>query len=250
MNNIQWYGWRRDSLDRRDFPFTPKFFWFLPRSVDLRPKMPEVYNQWALGSCTANATAAALQYLDTVQKEPTVMPSRLFVYYGARELEGTIDQDAGAMIRDAIKVVVNQGACSEQLWPYDITKFAWRPSENCYLEAVKERVIVYSRLTETVRGMMSTLATGFPFIFGVALYNSFETEEVSRTGKVPMPGLDESPVGNHAMLCVGYNLAERYFIVRNSWGADWGDQGYCYIPFCYLGDNQLATDMWVLQKES
>ena len=248
--NVKWYGWMPDLPDGRDFQYTPKFLWFLPRRADLRSQMPAVYNQGELGSCTANAIAGAMQFLDVVQQKAAEMPSRLFIYYNERALEGTVGQDAGAMIRDGIKTVAKDGVCPEDNWLYDITQFTVKPSDDCYTVAAKEVALKYSRVATRLRSMRSTLAGGFPFVFGATLYDSFESDAVSQSGMVPMPDPKEQPVGGHAMLCVGYDDSQSQFMVRNSWGDDWGDKGYCYFPYAYLSNSNMVDDLWVIEQES
>ena len=122
---IKRFGWVRDIPDQRDLRYQPppRIARALPPKVDLRAGFTPCYNQGELGSCTANAIAGALEFLERKEGEtPPVMPSRLFIYYNERALEGTVDSDSGAQIRDGIKTVVKRGFCSEDLWPYDIKR--------------------------------------------------------------------------------------------------------------------------------
>ena len=248
--NNQWYGCKPDIADARDYKFQPKFLWFLPKKIDLRGGMPAVYNQQELGSCVAQAICGAMQYVNMQEGHTSASMSRLFVYYNAREMEGTVELDSGAAVRDGIKSTATHGVCNEDLWPYSIEHFRLKPSAPCYEAAKKERAVTYSRLGSSVRGMCSTLAGGRPFVFGSTLYDGFETDAVAGTGIVHLPEPKEQPVGGHAMLCVGYDDAAKVFIVRNSWGADWGDHGYCYMPYRYLESYNYTMDRWVIQKSS
>jgi C1A family cysteine protease len=202
-----------------------------------------------LGSCTANAIAGALQYLECKEGQtPPVMPSRLFVYYNERTLEGTVGSDSGAQIRDGIKSVVKQGYCSESCWPYVIANFALKPPTECYRQALKERVTQYLRLDNGVVSLLTCLATEFPFVFGFSVYESFESASVAQTGVVHMPKRGERLVGGHAVVAVGYDLAAKRFTVRNSWGGRWGQHGYFTMPFEYVTDPYLAADFWTIRK--
>ena len=126
-------GWIPQKHDPRDFIFkASKPVSGLPTKVDLRDKMPPVYDQLQLGSCTANAIAAAYDYQHFVQGNPYISPSRLFIYFNERAVEGTIKQDSGAQIRDGIKVINSQGVCPELNWPYKISKFKTKPTKACY----------------------------------------------------------------------------------------------------------------------
>jgi C1A family cysteine protease len=220
----------------------------LPSKVDLRSKCPPVVDQGNLGSCTANAIGNAHRFGQMKQGQPNpFLPSRLFIYYNERAVEGTVNSDSGAMIRDGIKTIANQGACPEKLWPYNISKFTKKPSSTCYKEALKHQAISYQRLVQSPSQMKGCLASGYPFVFGITVYESFESPAVAKTGTVPMPGSGEKVLGGHAILAVGYDDAKQRFIVMNSWGTGWGDKGYFTIPYGYLADTDLAADFWTVR---
>ena len=150
--------------------------------------------------------------------------------------------DAGAEIRDGIKVVARLGAPHETLWPYDIAKFTQKPSAKVYQDALKHRAISYFRIDHTsLDELLACLAGGFPFVFGFTVYESFESPEVSKTGVVQMPGYGERVVGGHAVLAVGYDQKSERFLVRNSWGTAWGQKGYFTMPYHYLTNGDLEV---------
>ncbi|HEU0001841.1 MAG TPA: C1 family peptidase [Ktedonobacteraceae bacterium] len=244
------FGWIPDLPDQRDHlyasPYAPNIT--LPASVDLRSVCPSVYDQGQLGSCTANAIAAALEFDQMKQHLTSIfVPSRLFIYYNERAMEGTVGTDSGAQIRDGIKSVGSQGTCTESEWPYDITKFAVQPPANCYQDAPQNRALSYQRLLHSLDQMRACLASGFPFVFGMTVYESFESAAVAQSGQVPMPAPNEQSIGGHAVLAVGYDDAQQAFLVRNSWGTGWGMQGYFSLPYAYLSNNNLTDDLWTIR---
>jgi C1A family cysteine protease len=250
MRKIARYGWIRDIPDQRDLLYAapPEFLLKLPSSVDLRPQCPPVYDQGELGSCTANAIAADLEFDQMKEKQSQIfVPSRLFIYYNERVMEGTVASDSGAQIRDGIKSVAKQGACPENLWPYDITKFAVKPPQQCYTQALKYKAVQYQRVSQISNQLKGCLASGYPFVFGFTVYESFESLQVSQTGHAPMPSATEAVVGGHAVMAVGYDDSQNWFIVRNSWGEEWGMQGYFTLPYTYLLDQNLASDFWTIR---
>lgn len=240
----RYYGWKPQLPDYRDYDFKLVEKIVLPTSVDLRSKMPPVYDQGQLGSCTANAIAGALEYALMKEAMTDFVPSRLFIYYNERVIEKTVNTDSGANIRDGIKSVNKQGVCPETEWPYNIGEFNKRPSSNCYKDAKKDLVKTYAGVAQNLINMKTCLAMGYPFIFGFSVYSSFESDEVAKTGILNMPVHGESQMGGHAVVCVGYDDALQRFIVRNSWGPNWGQEGYFTIPYGYLTNTKLANDFW------
>ena len=217
----------------------------LPSFVDLRPKMPAPYDQGTLGSCTANALCGVMQY-----DVPALQGSRLFLYYNERKLEHDIPDDAGASLSDGIAVLRKYGLCEEADWPYDITKFAVAPPKLCYAKALKRRAIDVSNIMNDVNAMKTSLVSGFPFVVGIKVYDTFESDEVAKTGLVPMPTEHDKELGGHAVVCVGYDDSRQVWIMRNSWGEAWGDKGYFYLPYTYLLDSSLSSDLWNIKSVS
>jgi C1A family cysteine protease len=248
---VKGYGWVPDFPDGRDLLYAapPTALDQLPKRVDLRPKCPAVYDQGQLGSCTANAIAGALEFDQMKQRLDDVFtPSRLFIYYNERAIEGTVDSDSGAMIRDGIKTVAKQGACPEKSWPYKIGKFTKKPNRACYSEAKKHQAIRYLRVSQTLGQLKGCLAAGFPFVFGFSVYESFESAAVARTGHAPMPKAGEALLGGHAVTAVGYDESREWFICRNSWGPKWGMKGYFTLPYPYLLQPTLSSDLWTIRQ--
>ena len=239
-------GWIPDRPDQRDRYAALSADVPLPHSVDLRPLLPPAYDQGDLGSCTAQAIAAAVQYTQKKQGFPVWMPSRLFVYYNERVMEDCVSEDSGAMIRDGIKSLNRDGVCYESLWPYVPSKFAERPTDACYEVAKNHPSVKYQRIRQYARFIKGALAQGDPIVFGATLYQSFDTPEVARTGVVPYPEQTEVPMGGHCMLACGYT--GEHVLVRNSWGEDWGEEGYCWMPMDYLCSQNLADDFWSLSQ--
>jgi C1A family cysteine protease len=242
------YGWMPDVPDQRDLVYMAPRIAALPPSVDLRAGCPPVYDQGQLGSCTANAIGAAIQFEQIRQKkQKPFAPSRLFIYYNERTMEHTVGQDAGAQIRDGIKSVNHIGACPETDWPYVISKFTQKPPARAFKHAPLGKAVSYQRVVQTLEQMKGCLAAGFPIILGISVYESFESQQVATSGTVPMPASKEKMLGGHAVLAVGYNDADQRFLMRNSWGTAWGMQGYFTIPYAYLSDSNFCDDLWTIR---
>jgi C1A family cysteine protease len=274
------YGWIPDLPDTRDLSYkavAPKIM-KLPDKVDLREWCSPVEDQGSLGSCTANACAGNLELLerkgiDPVPEDP-ITPSltlwqrilrffglykptntlgsglfkdtsRLFIYYNARSLIGTTAEDSGAYIRDCMKTLAREGHCLEKLWPYNLGMAFTRPNSAAYADGHNHVITNYMRI-DTINDMLTCLADGYPVVIGITLYESFESDEVRRTGVVNMPGSYERVIGGHAVLVVGYDQSTKRLLVRNSWGPNWGQNGYFTIPYEYV--EKLGADFWTIRK--
>lgn len=253
------YGWTPDLPDARDHLFTaPRMaVASLPPSVDLRDGLPQPYDQGHIGSCTANAIAGAFEFDLLKQQLTDFMPSRLFIYYNERAMEGHVRFDSGAQIRDGIKSVATLGVCAESEWPYDDTppqtegdpfppgaKEGEKPPPECYKDALQNRVTSYQRVIRDLDQFRGCLASGYPFVLGFTVYESFEGQDVAHNGIMPMPSPGENILGGHAVLAVGYDDAEQRFLCRNSWGGDWGQHGYFTMPYTYLVERAFSSDFW------
>lgn len=253
-------GWIRDLPDPRDHLFSAPLqaLKTLPPSLDLQPTFP-IYDQGHIGSCTANALAAAVQF-DRLKngQQPNFVPSRLFIYYNERVIEGDPAIDGGAQIRDGVKVLQQLGVCPEDEWsyedaapPYEGGPFpvgsrpATKPPQRCFDDAVNYTITTYQRLNQSLSQLQGCLASGYPFVFGFAVFDSWYSQD-PRPAIINMPTEDDKSDGGHAVLCVGYDNATQLFKIRNSWGDTVGDNGYFYMPYAYVTNPQLASDFWVI----
>jgi C1A family cysteine protease len=249
------YGWRPDLPDHRDHLFGVELAPAeLPLKVDLRESgyMPPIYDQGQLGSCTANAAARLVEFDEAKQGQAVSTPSRLFIYYYERVIEGTVNEDSGAELRDAAKVLAKQGVPDESLWPYDIARFTEDPPDPIDTEAFKRRALVYRRVTPGHGRLRAALASGFPVMFGFAVPESFESSQMADGGdpllRLPEPG--ERIVGGHAVAIVGYDFTThpRRCTVANSWGAGWCREGYFEMDADWFDHSELASDFWIITK--
>lgn len=260
------YNWIPDLPDHRDRKFIETVVApvQLPNKVDLRAQCSPIVNQGQIGSCTGNALAGAFEFLemrDLAQavrqprsvKDPESFGaqfaslSRLFIYYNERALEGTVKSDGGAQLRDGIKVLANNGVCRESVWKYQSSLVLKKPTVAAYKEALAHKITSYLSIAN-LQELQQSLALGFPVAFGFAVFESFESPEVARTGRMPLPAAGETQLGGHAVLAVGYDDEASCLIVRNSWGAEWGDKGYFYMPYDYIVQLKLALDFWTIRK--
>jgi C1A family cysteine protease len=249
-HQIARFGWLPDLPDQRDLMYAASrpVISKLPSKKDLRKLCPPVYDQGELGSCTANAIGGVYEFELLKQgKGRDFMPARLFIYYNERVIEHSVGSDSGAMIRDGMRSVNKQGVCPEKMWPYIPAKFADRPLASCFTDALGRQVLSYHRVSRNLNQMRGCLAEGYPFVLGFTVYESFQSENVAKTGKLNMPKSDEVTIGGHAVMAVGYDDKSRRFIVRNSWGAAWGIHGYFTMPYNYLLNENLADDFWTIR---
>jgi C1A family cysteine protease len=254
-------GWRPDLPDHRDLYYHAVGHFFResakprPPLVDLRHSghIPVIEDQGQLGSCTAFGTLAAFNYLNHLEFGEFTEPSHLFQYYNARLLEGTTSEDSGATIRDAVKAAVKFGEVPEATLPYNVAHYRSKPAQALYDNAQKHKVTQYLRVENDSRHgglthLTTCLAAGHPVIFGATLYESFENPGPDANAVIHMPPPGEGVLGGHCQLIVGYDMHRRLFLVRNSWGTGWADNGYEWMPFDYLLNTDLATDFWTLRQ--
>lgn len=249
------------KLQRAKLDFTPEN---LPSSVDLRDWCPMIEDQKDLGSCTANAGVALVEYFEKKAFGKYLDASRLFLYKTTRNLL-KLKGDTGASLRSTIAALIFFGAPPEEFWPYDISRFDVEPSAFCYAFGSNYQAISYFRLDppNTSRDALLTriksfLAQGLPSIFGFSVYDSIN--QANSTGRIPFPTHQENFKGGHAVMAVGYDdqleiknsnpnsqPTKGALMIRNSWGTGWGEKGYGWLPYDYVLHG-LAVDWWSLIK--
>eukprot|EP00604_Paraphysomonas_vestita_P003228 CAMPEP_0174821738 /NCGR_PEP_ID=MMETSP1107-20130205/9234_1 /TAXON_ID=36770 /ORGANISM="Paraphysomonas vestita, Strain GFlagA" /LENGTH=387 /DNA_ID=CAMNT_0016039073 /DNA_START=108 /DNA_END=1271 /DNA_ORIENTATION=+ len=218
-----------------------------PPRVDLRPYCSPVEDQSQSNSCCANAAVGAYEYLvwreAAIKNDTPGDVSRLFVYYVGRIRDKQIYRDKspiadeGMTLTGAIDALTMKGACLDSSWPFDLRKINDIPPSQTFDEAMRYKISEAKEIPATVEAMRACLAEGYPIIFGLKLTEKFF--RCGRSGIITTPDPNDpksAEHGLHAMLIVGYSDAESRFIVRNSWGTDWGDRGYCYIPYDYAAN--------------
>lgn len=218
--------------DGRDFVYSRKKV-AAADSIDLRPWDSNIEDQGSLGSCVSNAITSAYELLvRRLYSTQFVDLSRLFVYYNSRLFDNTIKEDAGTYIRDGLKAGARYGLCSEKLWPYILSKFDQQPTPDCYVDATTRIITKYETLY-TIQDLLDALNDHKPVVAGMTLYPDFLTITTSNP-IIKVPSMNEQPVGNHAVVILGYDLPSQIFLAKNSFGVTWGDQGYFWIPFDYM----------------
>ena len=264
------YMLKKDKYDKRDYIFEQGLKAAeLPKSFDLRPLAPAVYDQGDECSCSANAGCAARTML---AKDPSLYLSRAFLYYNERVLDGSTQEDGGASIRDIVKAAAKYGICLDSDMPYKPGNYATAPTQQNYADAEKYKIGSYSRIGGITAIRQALFSRYQPVLIGMEVFSGMDRQQVIKTGVLPMPPKNESSKGGHAVLAVGYTEtlpqktaaklqtkncfkrlldfflkvkpASGYFIMRNSWGAGWGDKGYFYAPYAYFTNLNLASDFW------
>jgi hypothetical protein len=245
------YQYAEPASDARRFAATKLGAKGLPPKVDLRPFMTEVEDQQQTNSCAANAAAGAYEYLmKRLQGDDAYDVSRMFIYYNARAQDADDIADEGSQLQSVIASLQEYGACSEETWPFDVEVVNDEPDDVSFEEAANFLIEGCELVPTELDAWKAALAEGNPIIFGILLFDSFDQQR--KPGLVPAPSATEAgraSHGGHAMLCVGYSDADKVFIVRNSWGTEWGDHGYCYMPYSYVMDpEQNFGDSWIIRS--
>lgn len=225
----------------------------LPSTFDLRTAFPNIslpiLDQLSLGACCANEISNAMRFCLEKEKLHVFQPSRLFIYYFGRLFEGSdVHQDTGLSISGACSSISKYGTCSENDWDYDITKFTVQPPREAIMAAHTHTPgYQFLQVPQDLIHIKQALASGFPIVIGLQLYDSFESDMVVKTGIVPMPDTTkETLLGGHSCGLIGWSDNTQTFICMNSWGiSGWGlpdSPGYFTIPYQYILDPNLGGD--------
>jgi C1A family cysteine protease len=253
------FGWQPSLPDHRDYKLVHASTSLMsrPSIFTLQDNMPQVWDQLDTSSCVAHGVAAAFEYNLKIAGKTDWSPSRLFIYYNSRMIEGCANSDDGTQVRDAIKGLANYGVAHENDWPFNLKEINIKPTWHIYNLAKTNKIINYLSVVKyyddaqkRIDSINTTIANGEPVIFGATLYESFQSDAVANSGIVPMPKVTESMDGGHCMLIVGYNDDEQMYTVRNSWGESWGLRGYCKIPYEYVSSPDLCSDFWIIRSIS
>lgn len=274
MSGATWrgMGWRPDLPDFRDLhPGSESIKEVLgksrllrstakkvPASVDLRVWCSPIEDQGELGSCTANAGVALFEYFEQRAFGKHLDASRLFLYKVTRNLMGA-KGDTGAELRDTMKAMVLFGIPPEKYWAYKIFRYEEEPTSFCYAFAQSYQAVKYYRLdppgttpAKALSEIKKSLAAQLPVMFGFSVYSSLPGVGDGK-GEIPYPGPGDKMEGGHAIVAVGYDDGKKIgkekgaFLIRNSWGTEWGDKGYGWLPYTYV-ESGLAEDFWTLVK--
>lgn len=247
-------------------PDGPRPYFFLPGAVDLSFWCSPIEDQGELNTCTACAGVGLLEYFAKRSFGEFEDLSPLFLYKVARNLRKR-DGDVGAPLRDIMRTMVLFGVPPERYWPYRIDSLDEEPPAFCYSYAQNYQTLKYFRLDRadvSARNLLlkakAVLAAGFPCMFGFTVYSSLYIDENIEQGLIPFPDRDRDRVaGGHAVVAVGYNDFKRIrcsngsgetrgaLLIRNSWGKDWGNEGYGWLPYEYVLKG-LTADWWSLLK--
>jgi C1A family cysteine protease len=256
-NPTRVYGWKRDLPSNQNnflMVANPMIIANFPKEKFLT-ELPPVYDQGQLGSCTANALGGAFEFEQMKQNLEVFTPSRLFIYYNERKIEGTIPVDSGAALSDGIKALTDLGACKETSWPYDIRKFTVVPPPSAFKEASDHQILASKRVPMTINGFKTMINMGYPVAFGFTVFPYMESQEMATSGILKLPDTHEDPLGGHAVLCIGYSdtmqsadgQSTGFLKIRNSWGPSWGQQGNFWMPYDYV-TARLCSDGWVITE--
>ena len=220
-----------------------------PRIVDLRHLDMPIWDQGSMGSCTGQSWAALHDFLrrKTLNNKGVFKPSsRLFIYNCERIGSNTLHEDSGANMRDGGDVLHDLGVCPEKMFDYKHDNLYKMPTGEMYSEAAAHKNSTYYAL-DTVREMRHCLQEGYPFVFGFAVPNEFMGFTMASKGRMPINDWYSDQQGGHAVMCVGYDDEKREFIVRNSWGPDWGDKGYFYMPYSIMQNAATTFNQYTLR---
>lgn len=233
----------------RKYPHAPKFAAMArtdrPSIASITSPLPPVFDQETEGSCTANADAAVYRYERSVAGLPDMVPSRNFIYWNERSMEGDTSQDDGAIGGDGITSLKTIGVCDESVWAYGQDTLFSKPSDAAFAAAAQNKILQSAKL-ETLDDIMEAIVQNHPVSFGITVFESLEYEEVEKTGDIPDPVAGEGCIGGHQMFIYAYDANKRLFNIQNSWGTVWGNGGRGTISFNYMQSS--ASDFEIITQ--
>lgn len=217
----------------------------LPKSHDLRRNFSSIKNQGSQGSCLAFTLSSIMEYMIKSKKLKAVDLSEAFLYYESRKKAGDQDIDIGSNFLYSLQSLAENGICSEQYMPYSEYDYTTSPSRTAYTDALANKISMASSVNLEIEDLKKVLYNGYPIAISINMYPSFGNGE---NFVIPFPSKRELSRNNgmHSMVIVGYNEDKQQFIVRNSWGEDFGDHGYCYIPYDYITDESLTNCAYII----
>jgi C1A family cysteine protease len=249
--------WQRDKPSLKDWPAAPILraakMVTLPERVKLDRLIAGILDQGGLGSCTANATAQGLRAaMIRLGFASSLLASRLFLYYFARAMIGTTQEDSGANIRNIFDVIRKLGFCPETGWPYsdDLVTFKILPDAGATRLAYDQLGgLGYFRIDSTgaerVADVRAAIAAEYTVVFGTQVSNKYAEYKPGAPALEP-PGPGETILGGHALLAGGYDLAADDFDIVGSWSKDYGDGGWTKFKSSYIADPRSA-DFWIIE---
>lgn len=259
MNNYEnrILNWKPSPPDDRDFKSLRKLSApiKLPEKFQLIPEIPG-YDQLNAGSCVGNGCCSAFRYeVAQLKGNFDFEPSRLFVYWNARNIDGSTNEDAGTYIRSAFKAMNKDGLCLEKFHPYDdsLTAVVKKPSIEAYENGLKNVTVKYARVDQTETAIKQTLCSGAAVVFGFTVYNSFFGSWSETTGIMPLPKKNEGIQGGHCVFAIGYEDTKKAFLCQNSWGM-WGSAAipnkvnYFWMPYSFALNPNEADDFWCIEE--
>lgn len=246
------YGFIPQPVDERDLRYAAaKPIAGLPSVSDLSHQLPDCWDQLRSSSCTAHGISASIWSGEFIAGQIPVMPSRLFMYYNERDMEGDAGEDSGAMIRDGIKVCNLDGIVDESLWPFDESKILVRPHQEIYDAALSNRIHFYAAIDlNNLDQIKLALSHKLPIVFGFQVFDYFESGSMASNGILNLPKRNERLLGGHCTAIIGHDDSKGMFLVRNSWGTSWNPKmkGNFWMSYEYM-QSQLVSDGWVIRMK-
>ena len=241
MNKI--YNLQKQNEDKRDYIYQDHSL-DIPTTYflnDVQMIQCPILDQGNLGSCLPNAVYALFYILS----KTNITLSRLQLYMTCRSIDGaSLTEDAGSTVRGCMKAISNYGLCDEKIWQYNVSNFDKLAPPNAFKDLYKLNGFIYTFIQQNLKSIKQVLASGYPIVLGILVYSSFENNNASQYGVISLPDVpNETLLGGHAILLVGYDDVKQIFKFQNSWGVGWGDKGYGYIPYSYILNNKLTFDL-------
>lgn len=230
----------------------------IPPSVDMRSFYGPAVNQGSLGACSTFATIALYEGVANRNGDGNRLKlSEAFLFYHSNVATGRVEE--GSNFSEQFEILADKGACRSELFEYSDTDLDSEPDADAVADALEHRLLralelplertghKFDDMEKNHRLITSALAEGFPVGLSLRIPEKFGSEGPN-IGRPTDEDISNDLLSNHAMTIVGYDEQAKFYIVRNSWGAEFGDQGYCYISAAYIDDPDLNNFCCIIER--
>lgn len=225
------------------------------KNCNLSENFLDVYDQKRFHSSTANAIASVIEYNFNICPEherKVKRVSRMHIFNLGRQIQDgneSLQKNTGTSIRETLKQVNKYGIVDTSSFPYSVGYSTYVIKSNNIKGYYRGR-FKYRKVHKDLSSFKTCLSVlKQPIIFGFSVYDSFHDKlKWDNDGVMPIPKSTEKLIGLQTAVAVGYSHKRKAFLIRNSWGREWKNDGYFFMPFDYFTSKNCSS-FWTVELE-